>query len=83
MYYEEKIINGVLMYRITPNGNWRQCSIEKMGAKILELESALKNVHEIICDGASEGFNCHAGDWAERLFHSNQQTSDALGKRNT
>ena len=39
MYYEEKIINGVLMFRTKPDsGAWQQCSIEKMGQRIVELE---------------------------------------------
>lgn len=38
MYYEEKLIGGVLMYRNRPNCKWQQCSIEKMGARITELE---------------------------------------------
>ena len=38
MYYEEKIINGVLMCRTTPSGEWRQCSIEKIGEYMVELQ---------------------------------------------
>ena len=34
MYYEEQLINGVLMWRGAPNGDWKQCSIEKMGQRI-------------------------------------------------
>lgn len=44
MYYEEKLINGVLMYRTEPNGNWQQCSIEKMGERILEMKITLANL---------------------------------------
>jgi hypothetical protein len=51
MFYEEQIINGVLMFRTTPTGSWRQCSIEKMGERIgwlqnrvRELELALFNL---------------------------------------
>ena len=47
---------------------------------VIELEAALRNVHKLICEGAEEGFNCHIGDWAERLFRSNQKTSEALGR---
>lgn len=38
MYYEEKVINGVLMCRTTPSGEWRQCSIEKIGEYMVELQ---------------------------------------------
>ena len=44
MYYEEKIINGVLMYRSMPDGKWMQCSIEKMGQRIIELEKRVKEL---------------------------------------
>ena len=39
MYYEEKIINGVLMYRNTPKGDWQQCSIEKMSTRLVALQN--------------------------------------------
>ena len=39
MYYEEQIINGVLMFRITPDDDWRQCSIEKMSRRIVEMDA--------------------------------------------
>jgi len=41
MYYEEKMINGVLMFRTTPEGDWRQCSIEKMGERIIEMQNTI------------------------------------------
>ncbi|MES2030895.1 MAG: hypothetical protein V4477_17070 [Pseudomonadota bacterium] len=43
-----------------------------------ELLAALKNVRAIISEGALTGFNCHDGDWAERLFASQQMTSAAI-----
>lgn len=43
-----------------------------------ELLAALKNVRQIISDGALTGFNCHDGDWAERLFASQAQSSAAI-----
>lgn len=36
MYYEEKLINGILMFRSTPDGDWRQCSIEMMSQRIVD-----------------------------------------------
>ncbi len=38
MHYEEKIMNGVLMFRTKPDGDWQQCSIEKMSQRITDLE---------------------------------------------
>ena len=46
MYNEEKIINGVLMFRSTPDGEWRQCSIEKMGERIIQLQKDVEGLHE-------------------------------------
>jgi hypothetical protein len=43
-----------------------------------ELECALKSVQSLISEAAETGFNCHEGDWAERLFYSQRETSDAL-----
>jgi hypothetical protein len=40
--------------------------------------SALEGVRKIISEGAMTGFNCHDGDWAERLFASQATTSAAL-----
>jgi len=48
MYYQERLINGVLMYKGTPNGDWKQCSIEKMSERIIELESELRDARRII-----------------------------------
>ena len=41
MSYEEKVINGVLMRRATPDDVWWQCSDEMMGEKILELQNTI------------------------------------------
>lgn len=46
----------------------------------LEMFSALLAVRKIIIDGAMTGFNCHDGDWAERLFASQQVTHAAITK---
>lgn len=46
--------------------------------EIGELKAALSAVHRIIVDASMTGFNCHEGDWAERLFFSQQATSRAL-----
>lgn len=43
-----------------------------------ELLGALENVRTIIVEGAMTGFNYRDGDWAERLFASQQVTSRAI-----
>jgi|13_taG_2_1085334.scaffolds.fasta_scaffold08421_2 hypothetical protein len=46
MYYEEQLINGVLMFRNKPDGDWRQCSIQKMGQRIQEMRGTLAYIAE-------------------------------------
>lgn len=43
-----------------------------------KLAEALRLVREIIVDGAKVGFDCHSGDWADRLFKSQHLTREAL-----
>lgn len=50
MYYEEKMINGVLMFRTTPSGDWQQCSIEKLSASIVELRANLAIAEKLLDD---------------------------------
>ena len=52
----------------------------KLESDVIELEIALRNVQSLISEGAKEGFNPDKGDWAERLFHSQQKTSQALNR---
>lgn len=43
-----------------------------------DMLAALRNVQKLISEAAMTGFNCKDGDWAERLFLSQQQTSKAI-----
>lgn len=36
MFHEEKIINGVLMWRSTPNGEWLPVSLEVVTKRLIE-----------------------------------------------
>jgi hypothetical protein len=47
-----------------------------------ELVEAIQLVRSIIVDGATTGFNCHDGDWAERLYTSQAVTHRALARAN-
>jgi len=38
MYYEEKIINGVLCWRGTPAGEWRECTPQRITIKLVEAQ---------------------------------------------
>ncbi len=42
MYYEEKVINGVLCFRTMPNTPFVEFSKERLTTKIAELEQKLK-----------------------------------------
>ena len=50
MYYEEKIINGVLMYRTTPNGEWRERYeiIDDYNIRVLLIQYKLDNEKEVL-----------------------------------
>lgn len=52
----------------------------KMIAAAPAMYAALLNVRSIIADAAMTGFNCKDGDWAKRLFASQQVTSAAVEK---
>ena len=43
-----------------------------------ELLEALVNVQKLISEAAMTGFNWKDGDWADRLFFSQQKTSQAI-----
>lgn len=45
---------------------------------LIEAVEALSDVHKLVTEAALTGFNCHDGDWATRLFESQQRTSAAL-----
>lgn len=42
------------------------------------LAKALSAVNVLIAEAAMTGFNCHDGDWAQRLYDSQQETSRAI-----
>jgi hypothetical protein len=55
--------------------------LEAEGEEPADAIAALKHVRSIIVDGAMVGFNPLAGgDWAERLFASQQMTSRIVGR---
>ena len=38
MYYEEKIINGIMHYRTDPNGEWRAYEIQELSRRYEEMK---------------------------------------------
>src|SRR4051812_47670096 len=58
---------------------WNATDVDKqMITAAPNMLDALQNVNKLISEAAVTGFNCHDGDWAERLFASQQQTSEAI-----
>lgn len=55
---------------------WASANSDAFSAMLV----ALRAVQGIISEAAMTGFNCKDGDWAERLFHSQQATSAAIKK---
>lgn len=39
MYYDEQVIDGVLHYRTTPNGEWKPFSLPGLTAKYLDAKA--------------------------------------------
>lgn len=63
MYYEEKLISGVLMCRFAPDGSWEQCSIEKMGSRIMELKDIIVDLKACLrtcANAANSGLDQHS-----------------------
>lgn len=46
MYYQEKLINGVMYYRTSPDGDWRQMSIEKLSRDYSEMKARIADLEE-------------------------------------
>lgn len=43
MYYVEKVINGVLHYKTTPNCKWKPISVEELTRRLVASENTLAN----------------------------------------
>ena len=41
MYYEEKVVNGVLCWRGTPEGEWTPWPLEGLTARVIRIEKQL------------------------------------------
>lgn len=48
MYYEEKIIEGILHYRTDPNGEWHPMSAERLTGYVSRIQSDLEEKNKII-----------------------------------
>lgn len=48
MYKEERVVNGVLCWRGTPNGEWTQYTAEEITARYLEIKGKLRDAKDRI-----------------------------------
>jgi hypothetical protein len=48
MFHEEKIINGRLCWRSTPEGKWQEYSVEQVTAKLEEVKQELQELSEYL-----------------------------------
>ena len=67
------------VYGWRENYDWQDAN-RRLIAAAPDMLTALCNVQKLISEAAMTGFNCKDGDWAERLFFSQQMTSTAIEK---
>ena len=46
MYYKEEVINGVLCFKTTPNGEWKQFTLEQLTNKIVNLKNEVSQLNK-------------------------------------
>jgi len=44
MYYEEKVINGILCWRGDPKGSFQTCGVNRLNERIRELEEEIQDM---------------------------------------
>ncbi len=62
MYHEEKMINGQLHWRSTPNGKWAPYTNNQLSERMLQLASDLKTMTD-----SRDNWKQIAGDYKERI----------------
>ncbi len=55
MYYEEKIINGVLCHRSSPKGTFKPFTDEQLTEKIVKLEQEVRSLENQLEDHIQQG----------------------------
>lgn len=46
MYYQEKLISGVLCWRNTPDGEWKKVSEESLSARVIGAEQRVTRLRD-------------------------------------
>jgi len=55
MYYEEKIINGILHNRSSPQGEWVKCTLQRASAYIMELHEMIADLQQRLKEVTKDG----------------------------
>jgi len=63
MYYAEKMINGILHYKNTPNGEWKPKSIESLSDRVVKAEKKVQELERQL----KEWENMSAEDMGEMI----------------
>ena len=66
MYYEEKLIDGIWMWRNTPKGTWVKMSSSKLHTKITELENTIAAIRNHLENCHNSFMNREHGGVAEQ-----------------
>lgn len=48
MYYDEKMIDGILHWRGTPNGEWRPLTVEMLTRKLTESRAQYERLSNLV-----------------------------------
>ena len=48
MYYTEKLINGILHYQLTPDGEWQEVKKEHLSKRVVKAEKKVNELRELI-----------------------------------
>lgn len=48
MYYKEEIINGILCFKLTPNGEWKEVSKRALCERVKEAEKKVFELTQLV-----------------------------------
>lgn len=48
MYYKEEIINGILCFKLTPNGEWKEVSKRVLCERVKEAEKKVFELTQLV-----------------------------------
>lgn len=81
MYYEEKLINGILSYRTHPDDPWQEISKEKLSKDLLRKDREIKRKDKAIEEALNQLYVDMDGIGS--LFVARQILQEALSEERT